>query len=298
MYNYLYPMGMSMYDFFGALSTVALFLFNLFQIKRKKLFLGKVSQSAINYFSVGKKTNILSNITLWAVIETVIISYVQYQLPYNQSVGYWVGAKANYFGTMFIMPVVLMILFYLLAVNPLKQMDLITPALPLALIFSKLACFCQGCCRGIEWSSGLYNHSSGLYEFPVQLVEAGLALLIFIFLIFWRKKAKDGTMFPTYLILYSSTRFFSEFLRWEPAVVWHLKQYHILCIIGVIVGIITLIIALKLGDKIVKFYSEYRLSLDMLSKISSDIKVEYITLKKKITKKDNVIHHKKRKKNK
>lgn len=299
MYRNIMLFGMSLYDFFGVFSTIVLVIFNLLHMKRKRLCLGAYSQSAVNYFSNKHPNTILSNTALWAVIETVLISSVQYLPPYNRVFGNLVGTGANYYGLMFISPVLLMLMCYLLAVNPLKQMDLITPAYPLALIFVKIACFCQGCCRGFEWSEGLYNHSVGLYEFPVQLVESGLALLLFIFLMFWRKKAKEGTLFPTYLILYSATRFFSEFLRCEPNVIWNLKIYQILCISGVIVGIIELIIALKLGDKIAKFYSEYHLSLEMLSRISYNSKVEYTILKKKLTKKENtIVHHKNRKKKK
>ena len=89
-------------------------------------------------------------------------------------------------------------------------------------------------------------------EFTIQLVEAGLALLIFIFLMAWRKKAKPGTMFPIYLVIFSGTRFFSEFLRCEPNVFWRLKIYHILCVIGAVVGVIEMILITKFGYKIKK----------------------------------------------
>ena len=170
----------------------------------------------------------------------------------NFKFGSLVGTGVNYFGLIFFIPYILLLFCYLIKVDPLKQIDLITPAFPLALAITKIACLCAGCCRGIESSLGLYNNSTGLVEFPIQLVEAGLALLIFIFLMAWRKKAKPGTMFPIYLVIFSGTRFFSEFLRCEPNVFWRLKIYHILCVIGAVVGVIEMILITKFGYKIKK----------------------------------------------
>lgn len=301
MYQYLGAADILLYDILNLISAVFLLVFNLTQIKKKRLISSNASLLLINYFQKKKKSKLLSNINFWIIIEIVIISLVQYGLApnLNDKFGEIVGTGDNYFGTLFFIPFILLIFYYIIGVDPLKQTDLITPAYPLALVVVKLACFCHGCCNGIECSFGLYNHDTGLFEFPVQLVESGLALLIFISLLLWRKKAKDGTLFPTYLIMYSATRFFSEFLRSEPDVIWNLKTYHILCIIGVIVGIIELIIVLKFGNKISLFYSERKLSFKWISSISDEIKFRYTRMKKRMTKKDQVtVHHNKRKKKK
>ena len=261
MYKFLGHSELKLYDLLNVVSFFALLIFNLTQLKQKKLNLSKISQYLQKHFLEKSRTKkqyrIFLSDTFWAVIETIIISCVQL-LPItflNFKFGKLVGTGANYFGLAFFIPYILLLFCFLIRVNPLKQIDLIVPAFPLALTIAKIACFCAGCCRGIESSFGLYNNSSGLIEFPVQLLESGLAFLIFIFLIFWRKKAKEGTMFPTYLIIYSATRFFSEFLRVEPNVLGGLKTYQILCIIGVTVGSVELFLILKFGDKITKFYN-------------------------------------------
>ena len=117
-------------------------------------------------------------------------------------------------------------------------MDLITPAYPLALTVSKVACYFAGCCRGVEWEKGFYNPVSRLIEFPAQLLEAGVALLLFVFLLCFKSKFKKGTVFPIYLLVYSFLRFFTEFTRCEPSVFMGLKTYQILCIVGVAVGVL------------------------------------------------------------
>ena len=124
-------------------------------------------------------------------------------------------------------------------------MDLITPAYSLRLIVVKLACFCQGCCSGMECSWGVYYPSDDAVLFPSQLLEAFVSLIIFVFLMVYRKKAKEGTLFPIYLIIYSATRFFTEFTRIEDEVFGILKTYHILCLVGIFVGIIWHVIVKK-----------------------------------------------------
>lgn len=198
-----------------------------------------------------KVLNFLSKDYLWLILEIFIMAYfIQYYGVFNRPFGKLVGTGANYFALLFINGAIYILYCCIVGINPLKQLDWATPSYPLALIFSKFACFAAGCCYGIEWEHGLYSYRNEKYEFPVQLIEIFWALAIFIFMMFYKKKAKTGTLFPTYLILFSGTRFFSEFLRREKNVLGPLKTYHILCIIGVVVGIILLFVVKKYGDKI------------------------------------------------
>lgn len=261
MYKYLGTNGMLMYALFDIICGVALFVFNLTQYKRKKVFQSYGTKCIQNFFYKLKpdcKINVLAYSPVWIVFEILFFSFAQHMLTAfnNRAFGDMVDTGANYFGKVYHIPFLLVAFCILFWVDPIKQIDFFTPAFPLALFFSKLGCFFHGCCGGIEWDKGLYNAESGLVEFPIQLVEAGLALLIFIFLVFWRDKAKPGTLFPTYLILYSATRFCSEFLSKKPDVFWILKTYHILCLIGVVLGIIELIVALKFGDQISELFSD------------------------------------------
>lgn len=261
MYKYLGSTDILLYDFLGTVSSIIVYLFNLIQYKKKKDLQSYGTQYLQNFFyrlKPNSKINFLAFPFIWIILEIVIFSYAQYELTgfVNRSFGDLVGTGANYFGKLFHIPFLLVAFCILLWVDPVKQIDLITPTFPIALVVSKLACFCHGCCGGIEWEKGLFNTESGLVEFPIQLVEAGLALLLFVLMLFIRDKAKPGTLFPIYLILYSGTRFFSEFLSKKPDVFWILKTYHILCLIGVVLGIIELVVALKFGDKISKLFSE------------------------------------------
>lgn len=233
-------------NLFGILNTIAtymLFVYNLLHYREKRNLLGGVSRGIIQYFQAKPSrgiNKILSAAGIWTVLEIILISLCQYNLGgyFNAALGKLLNTGANYFGLIFAAPVLVGIACALLKIEYLAQMDLITPAYPLALFISKIACRVTGCCRGVEWEYGFYNPVSRLIEFPAQLLESGVALLMFVFLLCFKKKMKKGTVFPVYLILYSGTRFFTEFTRWEPEVFMGLKLYQILCLIGVLVGVL------------------------------------------------------------
>lgn len=288
MYKYLGNTNIHLYDFLSTFSFVVLLVFNLTQLNKKKLLLGKASVSLLQ--SIKKRNHNSNAEVILVLIEIFIISIFQYAFAatINIAFGNLVKTGGNYFGLLFFMPFLIAFSCFLLGVDVLKQIDLITPAYPLALVFSKLACFCAGCCNGIECSYGLYNYSTKAVEIPVQLVESGLALFLFLFLMFWKKRAKEGTMFSTYLIIYSATRFFSEFLRSEPAVIWNLKTYQLLCLAGIAVGIIELFIVKNYSDRIKTFYNT---SFDFFA-----VFLYKFALKIGLIRKKDIVHHKKRKK--
>ena len=96
-----------------------------------------------------------------------------------------------------------------------------TLCIPLFHTFGRIGCFLSGCCYGIECEYGLYfNHSTapgcaGVCRFPVQLVEAGCNLLLFIvmFILYNKKRISGKSTFKLYLVSYATIRFCLEFLR-------------------------------------------------------------------------------------
>lgn len=283
MYQFLGNTGIRMYDILSFLSFIPVLIFNFSQFEKKKKLLSKKAQVYIEKKKAPDEARFKKTIVLW---EILLISAVQYFFAYivNTIFGEIVNTGPNYFGLLFITPVILTFLFIFLEIDIFKQMDLITPAFPLALIPIKLACFCHGCCGGIDCSFGMYNYANEKFEFPVQLVEGGEALLIFVILMILRNKVKDGTLFPIYLISYSSMRFFSEFLRYEENMIWIFKKYHLLCIAGIIFGIAELTVVTKHKDKVLNF-------CDCLKN-----RVRSYAVKQGIIKDKNIVHHKKRRK--
>ena len=258
MYKYLFigETKIVLYQFLNTLSAIALLVYNLIRVKYKKEILTYPAQALVKKASCCKKDKSNFVATTFAIIEIVIMTLIVILCLSNLNVMFSkvVGTGMNYFGTLYTISAIFCLLFVILKTNPLKQMDFLATAFPLTMIITKLACFCSGCCNGIEWKYGLYNHGMEEYQVPIQLIEALWALLIFIYLRKYQKTAKPGTMFPMYTILYCSTRFFSEFLSGEPNTFGIFKTYHILCAIGIAYGLLQYFVAVKFGDKITNYY--------------------------------------------
>ena len=229
---------MNLYAFLNTLGTLALLIYNLLHIPlRQTMKGGRFREWAAEKRASGSK-KWYYNDNLWLAVETTLISFFQYfsALTLHAAFGSLVGTGSNYFATLYSAPLFMLLGCLLLRLEPLSQIDLISPAFPLALVFVKISCFATGCCEGIYWKYGLPNAFTGVLEFPVQLLESGLALVIFLFLHTNRQRLKSGTVFPVYAMVYSATRFFSEFFRADPNVFGFLKTYHILCLIGIALG--------------------------------------------------------------
>ena len=233
---------MYLFWLFNEISWMALVVYNLLQFRKKKLFLSGLSKAVMGYMESRKPswfTKLLGSANLWAIVELMLVSAAQYLCVgfLNSGASKLFQTGANYFGVLYGAPILVVLLCLLIRTDPLAQLDLVTPAYPLALFFAKIACHFGGCCCGVVWEKGLYNPITRQIEFPAPFLEAGVALLLFIVLFSFRNRFKKGTVFPTYLIAFSAIRFFTEFTRIEPAVFLGLKTYHFLCIAGVILGV-------------------------------------------------------------
>ncbi len=98
--------------------------------------------------------------------------------------------------------------------------DAATVQIPLFHCFGRIGCFLSGCCYGIESKFGLtytkaiVDSANGVSRFPVQLLEAGYNILLFILLYKLFKKNKfKGKLINVYLFLYPIGRFIFEFFR-------------------------------------------------------------------------------------
>jgi len=106
-----------------------------------------------------------------------------------------------------------------IAHEPLSSyLDAIVPCIPLGHAFGRLGCFLGGCCYGMPYDGpfAVRFPAVGVTEpvFPVQLLEALINLVIFLYLILYIRKSRPrGYSLYLYLILYSVSRFTLEFLR-------------------------------------------------------------------------------------
>lgn len=101
------------------------------------------------------------------------------------------------------------------------------PGLPMFHAFGRIGCVLGGCCYGIEYhgplhidypTSAVIGYANAdiadFSRFPVQFLEAGLELLLCIFLLIMLKKfGNKYSLIKIYLFSYSIIRFLDEFLR-------------------------------------------------------------------------------------
>ena len=98
--------------------------------------------------------------------------------------------------------------------NTRDILSFFAPAIPLFHAIARIGCLFTGCCYGIPfgWGISMY-HSPDIIRFPVQLIECGCNVLIFVAIIILEKIGKKQYSLTTYLLSYACCRFILEFFR-------------------------------------------------------------------------------------
>jgi hypothetical protein len=101
--------------------------------------------------------------------------------------------------------------------------DVAAVSLPFALVLSKVGCFLDGCCAGVEGKGLLFVHYRwvasgsrvcGLEVFPTQLLDAALYTIWGVALaLMHRRGAGRGTLLLWFVLMFSTGRILSEFTR-------------------------------------------------------------------------------------
>jgi phosphatidylglycerol:prolipoprotein diacylglycerol transferase len=102
-----------------------------------------------------------------------------------------------------------------------KMLDLISPFASLAQAIGRIGCLLNGCCFGKVSSYGIYFPVHNAILIPTQLYSS--LILIFIFMVLrllQDRPHQDGQIFFSYLLLYSTKRFFIEFWRQDNEIVF------------------------------------------------------------------------------
>jgi phosphatidylglycerol:prolipoprotein diacylglycerol transferase len=125
--------------------------------------------------------------------------------------------------------------------------------LPPVLAVQKLACFAAGCCGGcpasVPWAvtfpADSLTQTPGVPVHPLQLYDAGLAVLILVVLVVVDRRGGEAArpfLFPLFVILYGLSRFASEFLRQrapgEEGFLLLSQELEGLAVVAVLVGLL------------------------------------------------------------
>ncbi len=127
----------------------------------------------------------------------------------------------------------------------LRWADLMFPSVPLGHVFGRLGCFLNGCCHGHPtdaWYGVVFPaHGDGVPKVPTQLFEAlANAVILAVLLAIDRRKRRDGLVFSSYILLYSTWRFGIEFVRgdFRGSPVMGLPVSQFAALVGIAVGIL------------------------------------------------------------
>lgn len=120
--------------------------------------------------------------------------------------------------------------------------------------FAQIACAFLGCCAGHPVGWGLYNKATSSYHFPVQLIETGLTLVVFVWLLCRFRKHKfqsDGRYMPYMFIGYGIQRFVCEALRDNEKLLPLCSAIGIHALLLCMIGIVWLLVehTLKVKEK-------------------------------------------------
>lgn len=110
-----------------------------------------------------------------------------------------------------------------------ESMDILSPNIALGHSIGRIGCFLNGCCFGKPY-----------LPFPVQLYSALNLFIISLLLRFFLKKRHfAGQIFLYYIIFYSFTRFWIEFLRGDnPPILFNLTIYQLMSLLIFAIAVI------------------------------------------------------------
>ena len=108
---------------------------------------------------------------------------------------------------------------------------------------SHYGCIFEGCCYGYPVSWGIWNPTTLDYRFPIQPIEATVAVLVIVVTVLYTKKKNYSRManaYPVMLVLFGSTRFFLEFARDNEKLFWNISALAIHAFVMFVVGVVWL----------------------------------------------------------
>ena len=219
MYQYLLGNKsiLPMYDLIGILGYFVIIYFYFFKTSFKEQ-LNKENENQLH-------------------LKEIILLFLTHVISFTFSgefFGSFIGKRTDFFGYVLITTFFIYIVSFLLKIDILKQIDELAPIFVFNAALLKIACFCAGCCNGIQWKYGLFNYATNLHEFPIQLIEGLFYILLFVFIEKTKKRYLKGYLFTIFLISYSSFRFIIQFFRTDEKI---FSLYHSISIYALLLGL-------------------------------------------------------------
>lgn len=190
---------------------------------------------------LGLYQNRIYKIAFWKLLVTIsvgaIVSYWGIHLLAYVENGYWF--RWSFFGCIFCVPVVYLLLAHILKTPYHVLMDFAGPMCALLFGLIKINCMVKGCCYGIYICT--LGNGNELW-FPSQLVESMCSGIILVGLLWLQRLDKNrGNTAPIFLISYGIMRFVLSFFRYDPTYFRCFKAIHLYIPTGQIWALICII---------------------------------------------------------
>lgn len=118
----------------------------------------------------------------------------------------------SFFGSVFLIPVLMSLVGLFFRLTPGRSLDLCAPCVAVMIAVLRVNCFLSGCCGGWSVCVGSY-----CFSWPTQIVES-LGDVAILYYLLKRADGEDvpGHGYPWFMVLYGIMRFLLEFLRDTP----------------------------------------------------------------------------------
>lgn len=138
----------------------------------------------------------------------------------------------------------------LLKLDYFKCLDFVSPCLCINHGIAHLGCIFAGCCNGYPCSWGVYNPVLNDRRFPIQPIEALVAIGIAVYIAYRENKkgygkGVDGLSFPLMLMIFGYSRFIIEFFRDNEKLFWGISSLALHALLNAAIGTLVYILIKK-----------------------------------------------------
>lgn len=204
-------------------------------------------------YSIFEYINLVLYEMIGIIIGAKIFTYLTQYNNYKEFNIYYIGMSS--YGAV-IGAIIMILIFSIIHNKSFKELlYIIVPPIPLLYGIGKIGCFLAGCCRGFVYNgigSVTYKYipnTDTLSYFPIQLIEAIVFILIFIYLITIIRKNKFNDLYigKTFVIC-GLFKFVLDFFRISRnGKILSINQ--VLSLIFILIGLIIIIVQRKRTSK-------------------------------------------------
>lgn len=200
--------------------------------------LGILGMLLMNLFRGRKDSMHMATSAVYTLV-VVIVSFAGAKLlyyienPVRLIQGRVTMGGVSFFGSVYLVPVVMYFVCKKTKHSYYKIMDFLSPSLMLMLAVLRIGCMISDCCGGIS------TYFMGVYfdKFPTQITECVMDIIIMIGLLLYEKFWKnEGRLYYFIMVYYGIIRFFIEFLRDTPKDWLYFSHGQWFSVISIVIG--------------------------------------------------------------